>query len=203
MSNRVNLDNLFEYYRSFLNAELTKQGSEMFVPSLSCIPIKNCTGMSDITITYTWRSQSTLLMYPLDDAQLDSEASIHSFMNTVIVPDLNKSAKHFLPFMMSLCSCSSSCFGRPSGMRAWISYSDDQDVAIVIKKQKRLRSMYSCRTFRFNRDEFLEAYNSKNRNYFVKIFKYCHPHGNIVMRSSLSSKSVAPARAVSIYSIFS
>tara|TARA_B100001741_G_scaffold313530_1_gene320136 strand:- start:936 stop:1547 length:612 start_codon:yes stop_codon:yes gene_type:complete len=203
MSNRVNLENILEYYRSFLNAELTNQGSEMFVPSISCIPIKRCTGMSDITITYTWRFQSTLLMYPLNDAQLESEASIHSFMNTVIVPDLNKNVRHFLPFMMSLCSCSSSCSGRPSGLRAWISYSDDQDVAIVIKKQKRIRSKYSYRTFRFNRDEFIEAYSTKNRNYFVEIFKYCHPHGTVMMRSSLSSKSVVPARALSIYSIFS
>lgn len=203
----VHLDSLFEYYRSFLNSELSKQDSEIFVSNISHVPIQGFGGMVDIVLHYTWRSECTLLMYPLHEEKLYSEATIHEFMNNTIVSDMNKNVKHFLPFILSLCPCTTIQNRRQPNVQAWISYSDDQDVSIVIKKKKSRSSSglgrkSTTRTFRFNRDEFVEAYSSKNREYFTQIFKFCYPQGELVMQSSLRSKGAAPVRARSIYSLF-
>ena len=162
--------------------------------------------MVDIVLHYKWRSQCTVLMYPFHEDKLNSEATIHEFMNNTIVSDMNKNVRHFLPFILSLCPCTGIQNRKQPSIRAWISYSDDQDVSIVIKKKKSRSSsrlsMCTTRTFRFNRDEFVEAYRSKNREYFTRIFKFCYPQGELVMQSSLHSKGAAPARSRSIYSLF-
>jgi len=183
MSHRTDLMHVFEYHRCILNNRLFQQNSDVSVVNISCHKIRDFDSMVDIAITYMWRDESTILLYPIEESKLEFVQDIDEYFNGTILDDMDKNVRHFLPFIMSLCFC-----GKPTSkrnIRAWISYSDDQVLSIVIQKKKRSKNKCknTSRDFRFNRTEFLDAYALKNSNYFKKIFKYCHQDGQTVMRS--------------------